>query len=58
MNHGLVDEYRLLIHPVVVGDGNRLFEHGTTPAALRLTGTKTTRRGVVAHIYQPSGQPE
>jgi len=58
MNHGLVDEYRLLIHPVVVGDGNRLFEHGTTPAALKLTGTKTTRRGVVAHIYQPSGQPE
>ena len=58
MNHGLVDEYRLLIQPVVVGDGNRLFEHGTTPAALRLTGTKTTGRGVVAHIYQPSGQPE
>ena len=58
MNHGLVDEYRLLIQPVVVGDGNRLFEHGTTPAALRLTGTKTTSRGVVAHIYQPSGQPE
>jgi len=58
MKHGLVDEYRLLIHPVVLGDGKRLFEHGTTPAALKLTGTKTTSRGVVAHIYQPSGQPE
>jgi dihydrofolate reductase len=58
MKHGLVDEYRLLIHPVVLGDGKRLFEHGTTPAALKLSGTKTTSRGVVAHICQPSGQPE
>ncbi len=30
----------------------------TTPAALELIDTKTTSRGVVAHIYQPSGQPE
>ena len=58
MKHGLVNEYCLLIHPVVLGDGQRLFEHGTTPAALKLTGTKTTSRGAVAHIYQPSGQPE
>ena len=58
MRHGLVDEYRLLIHPVVLGSGKRLFEHGTTPAALRLTDTKITSRGVAAHIYQPSGQPE
>jgi dihydrofolate reductase len=58
MKRGLVDEYRLLIHPVVLGDGKRLFEHGTTPAALKLTGMKITSRGVVAHIYQPSGQPE
>ncbi len=50
MKHGLVEEYRLLIHSVVLGDGKRLFEHGTTtPAALKLTGTKTTSRGVVAH---------
>lgn len=31
---------------------------GTTPAALKLIGTKITSRGVVAHIYQPSGKPE
>jgi hypothetical protein len=30
----------------------------TRAAALKLTGTETTSRGVVAHIYQPSGQPE
>ncbi len=58
MKHGLVDEYRLLIHPVVLGSGARLFADGTTPAALELIGTKTTSRGVVAHIYLPSGKPE
>lgn len=58
MKHGLVDEYRLLIHPVVLGNGRRLFAGGTTPAALELIGTKTTSRGVVAHIYRPSGKPE
>jgi dihydrofolate reductase len=57
MEHGLVDEYRLLIHPVVLGNGKRLFADGTTPAALKLTGTKTTSRGVVAHVYEPAGEP-
>ena len=58
MKHGLVDEYRLLIHPVVLGSGQRLFARGTTPAALELIDTKTTSRGVVVHFYQPSGTPE
>lgn len=49
---------RLLNHPVVLGDGQRLFASGTTPAALELVGTKTTGRGVVAHIYRPSGKLE
>jgi dihydrofolate reductase len=57
MRHDLVDEYRLLIHPVVLGNGGRLFAGGTTPAALELVGTNTTGRGVVAHIYRPAGQP-
>jgi dihydrofolate reductase len=58
MKHGLVDEYRLLIHPVVLGSGQRLFAGGTTPAALELIDTKVTSRGVVTHIYRPSGTPE
>lgn len=58
MKHGLVDEYRLLIHPVVLGNGKRLFADGTTPAALELIDTKITSRGVVAQIYQPSGKPQ
>jgi dihydrofolate reductase len=57
MQHDLVDEYRLVIHPVVLGNGGRLFAAGTTPAALELTDTKITSRGVVAHTYRPSGKP-
>lgn len=44
--------------PVVLGNGKRLFADGTTPTALKLIDTKTTSRGVVAHVYQPSGKPE
>jgi dihydrofolate reductase len=57
MEHDLVDEYRLFIHPVILGHGNRLFAEGTTAAALKLTGTKTTSLGVVVHTYQPAGKP-
>jgi dihydrofolate reductase len=57
MKHDLVDEYRLVIHPVVLGSGRRLFADGTTPAALELIDTETTSRGVVAHVYRPAGTP-
>ena len=58
MDHDLIDEYRLFIHPVVLGDGNRLFAVGTAPTALELIDTKTTRSGVVVHVYVPSGKPQ
>jgi hypothetical protein len=57
-SHLTLDGYRLLIHPVVLGSGRRLFADGTTPAALELIETKVTSRGVVAHTYLPSGRPE
>ena len=57
MEHDLVDEYRLLIHPVVLGNGKRLFADGTTPTALELIDTTTTSRGVVVRVYQASGKP-
>jgi dihydrofolate reductase len=50
----LIDEYMLLIHPLVLGSGRRLFRDGGAPATLRLTDTVTTTTGVVIATYQPA----
>lgn len=50
----LVDEYVLLIHPLVLGSGRRLFTDGGAFAPLRLVNTKTTTTGVVIATYQPT----
>jgi dihydrofolate reductase len=52
MQHSLIDEYHLLVHPVVLGSGKRLFKDGSR-ATLKLADTKTFSSGVVALIYQP-----
>jgi dihydrofolate reductase len=54
MRHDLIDEYRLLIHPLVLGTGNRLFADGGPPATLRLVDTKNTTTGVIIATYQPA----
>jgi dihydrofolate reductase len=56
MRRNLVDEYVLLIHPLVLGSGRRLFPDGGTFAALRLVATKTTSNGVVIATYQSASQ--
>jgi dihydrofolate reductase len=53
MRRDLVDEYVLLIHPLVLGTGRRLFAEGSPTAALRLVDTKTTTTGVVVATYRP-----
>ena len=52
IQHDLVDRYRLLIYPVVLGTGKRLFQDGTT-ATLKLVETKSFSSGVAALIYEP-----
>ena len=52
VEHDLVDEYHLLIYPVVLGKGKRLFKDGSK-TSLKLVETKSFSSGVVAHIYQP-----
>lgn len=52
--HGLVDAYVLLVHPVVLGGGRRLFDPGDEPGELRLTDSVTTTTGVVIARYEPA----
>ncbi len=54
MRRDLIDEYVLLIHPLVLGSGRRLFTDGGASAALRLVDAQTTATGVVIAIYQPA----
>ncbi len=55
MQHDLVDRYRLLVYPVVVGKGKRLFEEGI-PATLKLLESQSFSSGVVALVYEPERQ--
>ena len=51
---GLIDEYRLMVFPVVLGSGKRLFSDGEEKKMLRLVETKTFSSGVVVLTYQPA----
>ena len=55
LKNNLIDELRLMIFPVVVGNGKRLFGEGTLPASLKLTDSKTTSTGVILVTYKPDG---
>ena len=55
MQHDLVDRYRLLVYPLVVGKGKRLFEEGI-PATLKLLQSESFSSGVVALVYEPVRQ--
>jgi dihydrofolate reductase len=52
--HGLIDEYLLLIYPLVLGSGQRLFEHDQHVTELRLIDSTTTTTGVIMTTYQPA----
>ncbi len=54
MQHGLIDEYRLMVFPVVMGSGKRLFEDDIETTVLRLVETKTFGSGVVVLSYRPT----
>ena len=56
LRHGLVDRFRLLIFPVVVGSGKRLFSEGTVPSGLRLIGGSISSTGVIMGTYEPAGE--
>jgi dihydrofolate reductase len=53
---GLLDELRLMIHPVILGRGKRLFEEGDDRRALELVDSKTFGTGVLYLAYRPIGE--
>ncbi|MFZ0088881.1 MAG: dihydrofolate reductase family protein [Solirubrobacteraceae bacterium] len=55
--HGLIDEYLLMIHPLVLGSGRRLFEHDGHVAELRLVSSTPTTTGVILATYEPLRRP-
>jgi dihydrofolate reductase len=52
----LVDEFRLMIYPLVFGKGKRLFGDGTIPAAFRLETSQATTTGVIIATYRRNGE--
>jgi dihydrofolate reductase len=56
IEHDLVDEFHLLVFPVLLGSGKRLFAGGTVPAGLRLLASTTSGTGVVISTYARDGE--
>jgi len=54
LEDGLIDELKLMIHPIVVGSGKKLFEDGEKRTALELVDSKTFSTGVVYLTYKPA----
>lgn len=58
MRNDLIDEYTVLIHPLVLGSGRRLFADGGPRATMQLVDSKITTTGVVIAIYRPDSRTE
>jgi dihydrofolate reductase len=57
LGHGLVDEITLLIVPVILGQGTRLFPDTGPDMALDLAGSRADSKGVMIQVYRPAGRP-
>jgi len=56
LKHDLVDELRLKVYPLILGEGKKLFENGLMPAAFTLTESHVTSKGVIITNYKRSGE--
>jgi dihydrofolate reductase len=56
LKHDLVDELRLKIYPLILGEGKKLFENGAIPAAFTLTESHVTSKGVIIANYKRAGE--
>ena len=55
LEHGLADEVVLLVYPVLLGKGKRVFAEGTPPRAFELASTKALSSGIVINAYKAAG---
>ena len=55
LERGLIDEYRLLVYPIVLGSGLRLLREPAEPARLQLVDTRSFDTGAVLLTYRPGG---
>lgn len=56
MKHNLIDEYRVAVHPLVLGGGTRLFTDGGVRTTLQLSDARKLESGVVELVYLPAGK--
>ena len=56
IKHDLVDTFWLMIYPVTLGDGKRLFAEGTIPAAFKVTESIAGSSGVILAVYERAGE--
>jgi dihydrofolate reductase len=54
MPEGIIDEYRLMVHPIVVGKGQRLFPNGLDSVTLQLADVTSYDKGIVVLTYEPA----
>jgi dihydrofolate reductase len=58
LDHDLVDEIQLLVVPVVLGQGARLFPEAGPDVALDLVDSRADSKGVTIQVYRPAGRPQ
>lgn len=56
LKHGLVDEFHLMIYPILLGSGKKLFAEGTVPVAMQVVDAVVSPRGIVIATYRPAGE--
>lgn len=56
LKHDLVDELRIKIYPLILGEGKKLFDNGVIPAAFTLTESYVTSKGIIIAIYKRAGE--
>jgi dihydrofolate reductase len=55
LQHELIDRFRLMTYPLMLGSGRRLFNDGTLPATMRSVDLTVTDLGIVIGTYEPAG---